>query len=174
MKSNINALAVVVICAILFCVSAATGQGLSPVRSSQEDTPRDTAPGRNRADLLQELGLTADQLQEMRRINQERRPSEIAARQRFQDATRALNAVIYSDSPDDALFDSSLKEYQAAQSELARIKFTSELAIRKLLTPEQLQRFRELRRRFAESRGNRRNQFQPLRRMRRGARQMPN
>jgi Spy/CpxP family protein refolding chaperone len=54
-----------------------------------------------------------------------------------------------------------LKEFQAAQTHVARLRFESELAIRKVLTPEQLTRFRELRRAFGENRDN-------LRRGRRG------
>src|SRR6185437_14226405 len=42
-----------------------------------------------------------------------------------------------------------LNELQQAQAEVARIRFTNELAIRKILTPEQLGRFRDLRREFA-------------------------
>lgn len=159
----------ILICTVLYFAGTANGQGLQPTDARQGERPAANARGAARAELVQELGLTPEQMQEMRRINQERRPAEVAARQRFQDATRALNAAIYSDNLDEAVFHSSLKEFQAAQGELARIKFTSELAIRRLLTPEQLLKFRDLRKRFAEKRGNRRAQ-QPLRRLRRGAR----
>ena len=174
MKRKITPRILILISAILFWVSPAAGQGLRPVNTSQAENAQKAGPTRDRADLLQELGLTPEQLEEMRRINQERRPAEIAARQRFQDATRTLNIAIYSESVDEVGFESSLKEFQAAQADLARIKFTRELAIRKILNTEQLLKFRELRRRFAEERGNGRSRFQPLRRMRRGARQIPN
>ena len=110
-----------------------------------------------RPNLFQELGLTPEQLQALRRWNAARKPAEMSARQRFQEANRALNMAIYSDSVDEAEFQVRLSEFQAAQAELAKIKFTNELAVRRLLTPSQLQKFRELRRQFAEERGVRPN-----------------
>lgn len=127
--------------------------------------------GEGRPNLMQELGLSTEQVQAMRRINQQRKPVEQAARGRFQDAQRALNMAIYADSVDEADVQAKLAEFQAAQAELARIKFTNELAVRKVLTPDQLLKFRELRRRFAEAREefqNRPQRPRPLRRMRRG------
>ena len=124
------------------------------------DGPRETRfaqPGEQRPNLFMELGLTPEQVQALRRINADRKPAEMSARRRFQDANRALNMAIYGDAVDEAEFQARLSDFQAAQAELARIKFTNELAIRRLLTPVQLQRFRELRRRFAEERGRRAN-----------------
>jgi hypothetical protein len=42
-----------------------------------------------------------------------------------------------------------LKELQLAQAEAAKLRYLNELGLRKILTPEQLARFRELRQRFA-------------------------
>jgi Spy/CpxP family protein refolding chaperone len=72
--------------------------------------------------------------------------------------------AIYADTVSDADFQTSLTEFRAAQSEMARLRFESELAVRKILTPEQLVRFRELRRKFAEERETKMRD----RRMRRG------
>ena len=116
--------------------------------------PPGPPPEDERPNILRELGLTREQFQAVRRINAERKPVEQAARQRFQEANRALNMAIYSDSVNDADFRGRLTEFQSAQAELARIKFSNELAIRKLLTPEQLVRFRDIRKRFAEVREN--------------------
>ncbi len=113
--------------------------------------------GEPRPNLLRELGLTQDQMQALRRLNAELKPTEMSARRRFQEANRALNMAIYADNVEEADFQARLSEFQAAQAELAKIKFTNELAVRRLLTPAQLIKFRELRRRFAEERGNRPN-----------------
>lgn len=107
-----------------------------------------------RPNLFRALGLSQDQIQAIRTLNRERQPVEHAARKRFQEANRELNMIIYADNVDEALYQARLAEYQAAQGELARLKFANELAVRKLLTPAQLVRFRELRRRFAEVREN--------------------
>ena len=50
---------------------------------------------------------------------------------------------------DEATFQASLKELQLAQAEAAKLRFLNELGVRKILTPDQLARFRELRRKFA-------------------------
>jgi Spy/CpxP family protein refolding chaperone len=85
-------------------------------------------------------------------MNQERRPAMMQAQRRMREANRDLDMAIYRDSVNDEEFQARLKEFQSAQSELARLRFESELSVRKILTPEQLVRFRELRRRFAEAR----------------------
>lgn len=149
-------------------IVAQVPRDVSDGRRLQPDEP----PAGRRPNLLQELGLSPDQIRAVRQINQERKPVEQAARQRFQDAQRALNSAIYADEVSEADVQARLRDFQAAQADLAKIKFTNELAVRKLLTPEQLIKFRELRQRFADLREN----FQktppanrPLRRLRRGA-----
>lgn len=154
----------------LLCLSAgvlAQKPRAEDVRQGERFQPGPPA-AEGRPNLLRELGLSTEQIQEVRRINQERKPVEQAARQRFQEAQRALNIAIYGEKVNDADVQERLKDFQAAQAELARIKFTNELAVRKVLTPEQLIKFRELRRRFAEARQNMPPGDRPLRRMRRG------
>lgn len=146
---------IVVFAAMLFASAGVFAQD-----SPQPERPRDARfaspggppPDEMRPNILQELGLTREQFQAVRRLNADRKPVEQAARQRFQEANRALNLAIYGDKVDEADFRTRLSEFQSAQAELARIKFSNELAIRRLLTPEQLVRFREIRRRFAEAR----------------------
>jgi len=120
--------------------------------------------GDRRPNLFAELGLAPEQVQEIRRQNQERRPQMQAARRRMGDAQRNLDMAIYADTVvSEAEFQSRLKEFQAAEAELAQVRFAGELAVRKVLTPEQLVRFRELRRRFAEEARGRFENGRPLR-----------
>jgi Spy/CpxP family protein refolding chaperone len=93
---------------------------------------------------------------EVRRVNQSRKAQMDAAQGRLRDANQALDEAIYADNFDQAAFDSRLKEVQAAQADLVRLRFTNEMNIRKILTPDQLARFRELRRQFAPPPPNRR------------------
>ncbi len=165
--------------AVFFFLSGLiSAQDARPVNQPPPDARFDRPAGEQRPNLLRELGLSRDQIQTIRKLNVERKPLEMAARRRFQDANQDLNMAIYSDSTSDETFQTRLKEFQAAQSELARIKFSNELAVRRLLTPDQLVKFRELRRRFADVRENAEKRQgdrigQPaLRRIRRG-RQMP-
>ncbi|HEX9960372.1 MAG TPA: periplasmic heavy metal sensor [Pyrinomonadaceae bacterium] len=112
---------------------------------------------RRRPNLLEELNLSREQIQQIRRINQARRPLMQEAQMRFRQANRALDEAIYADSPNETDVQARMKEVQLAQAEVIKIRTTSELAIRKVLTPEQLVKFRELRERFMRRMQNRQN-----------------
>jgi Spy/CpxP family protein refolding chaperone len=116
------------------------------------DGPQDERGDERRPNLFAELGLSPEQLQQIGRMNHERRPAIRDARRRMGDAARNLDMAIYGDVVNDADVKSRLKEFQAAEAELSRLRFESELAVRKILTPEQLVHFRDLRRKFAEER----------------------
>jgi len=111
-----------------------------------------TQPENTRPNLMRELGLSQEQIQQIRRMNAERKPVMNQAQRRLRMANRALDQAIYSDSVNEEDVQVRLKEFQAAQAEMVRLRFTNELAVRKILTPEQLVRFRELRQNFAEQR----------------------
>lgn len=118
-------------------------------------TPEPQAtPQQTRAGLLQELGLTPDQVREIRRANQERKPQMEAAQKRLREANRRLDEAIYSDQPNEADIQNLVKEAQEAQADVIRIRSTNELAIRRILTPDQVGKFRGLRQRFEEARQN--------------------
>ena len=154
----------VLITVILSATVAALGQG-APV---QENAPNDQTEG-NRPNLFAELGLSPDQRQQIRRIRQEGRPRMIEARMALGEAQRKLDMAIYADTLNESEVQVRLREFHTAEAELARLRFESELSIRKVLTPEQLVRFRDIRRQFAEER--RRNGSQ--RRMNRRGNGMP-
>jgi len=118
------------------------------------DGPRDEHADRGRLDLLAELGLSREQVQQMRRMNQERRPAMMEAQRRLREANRNLDMAIYADTLSDTDFQNRLSEFRSAQSEMAKLRFESELAVRRILTPDQLVRFRELRQKVAEERQN--------------------
>lgn len=132
---------------LLFLVAASAGA------SAQVAAEAGTSPDGERPNLIAALDLTPEQLEQIRRVNAGRRPVLRAAQLRLREASRDLDAAIYSDTPSDADVELRLKEFQAAQRELAGLRFAGEYAVRKILTPEQLVRFRELRRSFAERKG---------------------
>ena len=105
-----------------------------------------------RTSALRQLGLSRDQFQRIRTLNQERRPSMDAAQVRLRQANRALDEIIYADNASDADVQARLKDFQIAQAEVAKIRFLNELGVRRILTPEQLTRFRELRDKFEQTR----------------------
>lgn len=114
--------------------------------------PQAVRPENARNNALRQLGLSRDQMLQIQRINRERKPLMDEALHRLRLANRALDEAIYADSPNEADVRSRLKDLHTAQAEVARIRFMSEFAHRRVLTPEQLGRFRELRRRFDEGR----------------------
>ncbi len=153
-----------------FCVSGQEERPPAEDAKQQFDRPQPDA----RPNLMRELGLSPEQMQQIRRLNAERKPLMNQAQQRLRMATRELDLAIYSDSVNDEEVQARLKELQAAQAEVARLRFTNELAVRKILTPEQLVRFRELRRSFAEQRRrNMQNNQRPNRRFRLRNRPLP-
>lgn len=137
-----------------------------PVQSARQRIPR-------RPNLLAELGLSPEQIAKIKQINADRKPQLAEAQRLMRDANRALDAAIYADIADKAEIDARLSDFQAAQAEVARIRFNSELAIRNVLNTEQLERFRELRMRFAENRENTRERRQERRSQRRKRGQVP-
>ncbi len=107
-----------------------------------------------RGNALRQLGLSREQMQQIRRINMERKPLMEEAQKRFREANRLLDEAIYSDQVSEVDVQARLKEVQMAQAEVMKIRYMSEFAVRRILTPDQLIQFRELRRKFEQERVN--------------------
>jgi Spy/CpxP family protein refolding chaperone len=130
--------------------------------NAQETNPEAEKPGQLRPfKLLQELGLTREQVQQIRRINQERRPVMQEAQQRWQIARRNLDIAIYADDSTDEKMRELTKQAQIAQGELLKERTITEFMIRKVLTPDQLLKFRNLRDQLIERMNNRANRETP-------------
>ena len=142
---------------IIFSFSAVKAQDEMPPENQNRRTQRERRPN-----LLAELGLTQEQRGQIRRINLQKRPLVRDAQQRLREANRRLDQAIYADSMNETDIQARLKDVQTAQSELIKIRFTNELAIRRILTVEQLSKFRALREQFAQRMEN--NQEQPQKR----------
>lgn len=125
------------------------------------------SPDQTRADMLAELGLTREQFQQLRQMNAARKPMVESANKRLRLANRSLDEVIYGDAVDEGEFRARLKEYQEAQADVARIRFENELTLRRVLTPDQLTKFRAVRQHFADERKALRQQNRPAQNIRR-------
>lgn len=153
------------------------GQEMPPAGGSEPKTDRSSE---ERPNLLRELGLSPEQIKQIRKRNIERRPIEQQARRRFRDARQNLDAAIYGEALNESEVKVLLEEFQLAQGEMAKIRTMNELSVRKILTPEQLIKFRELRRSFARTRENlpnrrrMRSERQRLRRLNHEQKQIPN
>ena len=143
---------VVVIAAFAFAASV-PAQDNKPTEDQPQNVqpPAAKPPQDVRANVLRQLGLAPEQIQQIRRMNAERKPLMDDAQKRLREANRALDEAIYSDNVSDVDVQARLKEAQLAQGEVARIRFMNELAVRRILTSEQLVRFRDLRQRFEEA-----------------------
>ena len=110
------------------------GEGRAPMRHG---------PPANR--LLRLLNLTPEQQRQMREIRAQGEGEIRAARLRFQRAQLALDQAIYADTVDEALIEERAREVGEAQSQLVRLRALTEMRIRRVLTPEQLSTYRDLR-----------------------------
>ena len=137
---------------LIVAVVAFTGSALGQAGPPHDGPPPGDRPDDDRPNLLAELGLSPEQVQQIRKMNQERRPAMMQAQRRMRLANRDLDMAIYTDNFSDPDYQARLKEFQAAQAEMNRLRFESELSVRKVLTPEQLVKFRELRAHFADRR----------------------
>ncbi|MBA2621431.1 MAG: hypothetical protein H0U87_09545 [Acidobacteria bacterium] len=122
-------------------------------------------PKIRRQKILAQLGLSGEQIQQIRRINADRKPLLRAAQERLRAANRNLDQAVYADTGSEAEMQSRIRETQAAQAEVIKIRATTEAEVRRVLTNEQLGRFREIRRQFVEQADERREQRQQMRRM---------
>lgn len=109
----------------------------------QQATPRRPAPGIN---LMQQLNLSREQRQQLREIRRQSEAELRAHTRRVRLARRALDEAIYADAVDEALVEQRARELSAAQTALVRLRSTTELKVRRVLTDEQLRLFRDLRR----------------------------
>lgn len=130
---------------VLLFAGAAFAQDTKP---ADAPPPAGNQPQDVRGNVLRELGLSQQQMQQIRRLNMARKPLMDDAQQRLRQATRALNQAIYADEVNESDFQARLKELQLAQAEVARLRFINEFAVRRILTPEQLKKFRDLQQRF--------------------------
>ncbi|MGH9914892.1 MAG: Spy/CpxP family protein refolding chaperone [Pyrinomonadaceae bacterium] len=123
----------------------------SVTTSPAQDGEKSTAgrPGGGWIPWTGELNLTPEQIEKLKAINRSNWQSgeQRAALQRLQQARRAMDEVITSDHPDEESINARARELGEAQTALARIRAKNELMVRDLLTPEQLDKFREIRRR---------------------------
>ncbi|MEP6947160.1 MAG: hypothetical protein ABJA02_14665 [Acidobacteriota bacterium] len=138
--------------AIILVLSASTGFAQDAAVPAQKPQATEAKPAESKPNLLAQLGLSKDQMQQIRALNVERKPLMVAAQNRLRAANLSLDSAIYADAANDVDIEFRVKELQAAQSEVIRIRSANELAVRRVLTPEQLVRFREIRQKFDEVR----------------------
>lgn len=102
-------------------------------------------PDDDRNEILKQLNLTQDQFRAIRKLLGDNLPKVRDAQREFRDAQEDLDAAIYADTVDDTAVQNLAKRVTEAQAALIRLRVANEFAIRRVLTPEQVTKFREIR-----------------------------
>lgn len=135
-----------------------------------EQRPQQVRNQSNVNRLRRSLGLTQQQVQKIRELNQASRPQMQAANRKLREANRDLDLAIYADVLNQDLIAEKLSNFQKAQTELSSLRFKAELDIRMILTTEQLVTFRAMREKANERRGNIQQRINEVQRRRQGQR----
>ncbi|HEY9401187.1 MAG TPA: periplasmic heavy metal sensor [Pyrinomonadaceae bacterium] len=142
--------------------------GAAAVRAQDENAP-DATPevqreldarrrGANAAGLLRVLNLTPEQRARIGAIRRETEPQNRLLGARLRQARRELDEAIYAADPDEGVIENRVRELGEAQSAVVRLRSLTELRIRRVLSPEQLDAFRRLQ---SQTRTRRRREDQP-------------
>lgn len=123
-------------------IVTSTGFARSGLQEQQQPPVQNTAPA---ADPVRELNLTPEQREKIRSIREQQKEERFTVNQRLRDANLALERVLDSENPDEALVEQRLRDVAAAQAASMRMRVLSEVRIRRVLTPEQLTTLRTLR-----------------------------
>lgn len=127
----------------LFLLALSPSQALA--QNANEAPEAEVEQGNADGNLANALGLTPDQVARIRAIRQQNRIEWQAAKGRVRQAQRALDQAIYSDDANEAVIDERAREVAEAQAAEVRLRAMTELSIRRVLTPEQLNTFRTIR-----------------------------
>ena len=117
--------------------------GMPPPATAAQDDKRGEP-------LFRQLNLSPEQIEQIRVINRETREQMRQAAQKQRDARRAIDAAIYADNPNEAEVEQRAREFGDAQAEFSKMRARTEFRIRRILSAEQLAKFRELRRNASE------------------------
>lgn len=148
MRRNLQILALLTASVFVFTASAARAQAPEPQspNAQQQQAPLDP--------ILQ-LNLTPEQRQKIREIREQTKAERVAINQRLRETNQALEAALDADSPDDAIVEQRVRDAAAAQAASMRMRISTEVKIRRVLSPEQLVTLRALRQQAREARRDR-------------------
>lgn len=125
---------------LLFGISTSRAVAQTPGEGPPPEAVQDQAQNWQGA-----LGLSPDQVGKIRSILQEKRFERQAISQRLRQAQMALDDAVYSENATEAEIEQRAQEVAAAQAAQIHLRAMTELNIRRVLTPEQLNTFRRIR-----------------------------
>ena len=146
MKNKLDAPFISLAAALLLaCAFASTqAQTTTPQTQTQDTVATQTTQTPN---LQTELGLTPDQIQKWRALNQDLGPQERAGTQKVRQAKRALADAMESPNPNEEVIKQRAKELADAQSAMTQLQALRQARVLQMLTPDQRIKLREIRQR---------------------------
>ena len=146
MKNKIDAPFISLAAAFLLAGAFASTQAqtTTPPTQTQGTAATQTTQTPN---LQTELGLTPDQIQKWRALNQDLGPQERAGTQKVRQAKRALADAMESPNPNEEVIKQRAKELADAQSAMTQLQALRQARVLQMLTPEQRVKLREIRQR---------------------------
>ena len=135
----------------LIFISAIIFYSFSNVLAQPDPPPPGNQFVENRQpNLLQQLNLTKDQIQQLRVVNREWQPRLQKSQRDFKTAQLELDEAIYLEETNDEIIKTKMDAVNATHSEMIRTRTMLQTLIRKILTKEQMGRFRQLREDFQQ------------------------
>lgn len=131
---------------------AAAGS-VSPQTAQQPASAPEPQQG---GDLIRQLNLTPEQREQIRSIRVNNSGERAAIKSHLDDANRALEDALNSETPDEALVEQRLRAVASAQAAAMRMRILTEIRIRRVLTSEQRRLLRSLQLEAQQTRRERR------------------
>ena len=144
MKNKINAPFISLAAAFLLTCAFASTE--AQTTTTQTQTPDTAAIQTTQAPNLQtELGLSPEQIQKWRALNQDLGPQEFAGAQKVRQAKRALADAMESPTPNEEVIKQRAKELADARSAMIQLQALRQARVLQMLSPEQRIKLGEIR-----------------------------
>ena len=127
-----------------------------PVSAQTAQQPASAPEPQQGGDLIRQLNLTPEQREQIRSIRVNNSGERAAIKSHLDDANRALEDALNSETPDEALVEQRLREVASAQAAAMRMRILTEIRIRRVLTSEQRKLLRSLQLEAQQTRRERR------------------
>jgi Spy/CpxP family protein refolding chaperone len=131
-------------------------------QSPQDPQPNPSAV-RDTPNLLEQLHMTPDQIQKIRQIQRQMKDEQAAIGDRLREANRSLEEALDAETLDENLIEQRMQALSAAQNAQMRMRIQREVRIRRVLNPEQLAIWRDLRLKAGDLIRAQQNERRPLR-----------
>jgi Spy/CpxP family protein refolding chaperone len=128
--------------------AAALAGSVAVAQAQGEGEPGRRGPGRGLgvAAMRAELGLSDDQVAQLQKLRSENRSRHIRQRAELRIARGELHDLLRADSVDESAVSAKLKQVTDLQAAATRAQVEHQLAVRRVLSPEQAAKMDSLRR----------------------------